>query len=215
MAIALNLFLGDRYFFLCSNYDEVLMRYRFLVSIPVALLCFLARTDLALSGGGETTEQVTPTPTTSPTQNSTEQTTVNVPVSQSASALSVQQNGVNNFASIGATTVPNCGGVCIYTNVRNISANGGGLNNSQTEISAGLVWQISSPDQTNVDTQRRLADAQVGKSEDELRFSWMKELTAAIRAGNRADANGIAILLAPKLGKTPQQLLNEVIKMRL
>ncbi len=191
------------------------MQYRFLISIPVALLCFLAKTDLALSGGGETTEQVTATPTASPTQPPPEQATVNVPVSQSASALSLQQNGINNFASIGTTTVPNCGGFCIYTNVRNISGNTVGLSNSQTEISAGLMWQISSPDQTNVDTQRRLADAQVGKSEDELRFSWMKELTTAIRVGNMADANGIAILLAPKLGKTPQQLLNEVIRMKL
>jgi hypothetical protein len=191
------------------------MQYRFLTSISVALLCFLVRVDLAWSGGGETTQQVVTTPTTSSTQNSTEQATVTVPVSQSASALSLQQNGVNNFANIGTTTVPNCGGVCVYTNVRNISGNGGGLSNSQTELSAGLVWQISSPDQTNVDTQRRLADAQIGKSEDELKFSWMKELTAAIRVGNMADANGIAILLAPKLGKTPQQLLNEVMRMKL
>ncbi len=183
----------------------------------------MGKVDLALPSGGETTEQVTPTPTTSPTPNSTEQVSVNLPVSQNASALSlqqnnglyVQQNGLNNFTSIGATTIPNCGGVCIYTNIRNISANSGGLSNSQTEISAGLVWQISSPDQPNVETQRRLADAQVGKSEDELRFSWMKELTAAIRAGNIADANGIALLLPPKLGKTPQQLLNKVIKMKL
>jgi len=199
------------------------MRYRFLVSIPFVLFCFLAKVDLALSGGGETTEQVTTTPTTSSTQNSTEQATVTLPVSQNASdlslqqnnGLSLQQNGVNNFANIGTTTVPNCGGFCVYTNVRNISGNGGGLSNSQTEISAGFVWQISSPDQTNLETQRRLADAQIGKSEDEVRFTWMKELTAAIRAGNMADANGIAILLAPKLGKTPQQLLNEVMRMKL
>ena len=166
------------------------------------------------AGGGDTTNTVVAAPTESTVLQSTPNGVANASA-LSTSPISLQQTGINNFASVGTTTVPNCGGFCVYTNVRNISGNGGGLSNSQTEISAGLVWQISSPEQTNVDTQRRLADAQVGKSEDELRFSWMKELTTAIRAGNMADANGIAILLAPKLGKTPQQLLNEVMKMKL
>jgi hypothetical protein len=175
--------------------------------------------DPALSEGVETTGQTSPM--VSPTATFTDQSTVTIPVgSQSTSilslpqsGLSVQQSGLNNLTNIGTTTSPNCGGFCLYGNIKSGSSTFSSFNNlsgSQFEGSLGFMWQITSPDQANLETQRRLAESQIGKTEDELRFSWMKALTAAIKDGNIADANGIAILLAPKLGKNPQQLLNEV-----
>jgi hypothetical protein len=184
------------------------------VAFLTYLLCFTSYAEQIFAAGSS---EIQPTPTEQ--VSAPEQPSITSPVSQNASALSLQQNGINNFASIGTTTVPNCGGLCFYGNIKSGSSSINGFNSSTTgsqfEGSLGFMWQITSPDQTNVETQRRLADSTIGKSEDELRFSWMKELTTAIRTGNMAEANGVAILLAPKLGKTPQQLLNEVIKMKL
>lgn len=165
--------------------------------------------DRAWAGGGDTTGVVAaPVPTT--VENSV------LPSSSNAAALSVspvavQQNGVNNFASLGTATVPNCGGLCVYTNVRSVSANGGGnVGASQTEFSVGLMWQISSPEQSNIETQRRLADSQVNKVDDDQKDLWMKKLVEALNSKDLHGARGWAILLAPKLGRTPDQLLEQM-----
>ncbi len=210
----------------------LIWKTRILILIPSTLAYFLfyflfyffVKVDIALSEGVQTTEQ---TPSiVSPAAISPEQSSIALPVgSQNTSVLSLpqgglslQQSGLNNLTNIGTTTSPNCGGLCLYGNIKSGSSTSSSFNNlsgSQFEGSLGFMWQITSPDQTNLETQRRLAESQIGKTEDELKFSWMKALTAAISAGNMADANGIAILLAPKLGKTPQQLLNDVMKMNL
>ncbi len=126
---------------------------------------------------------------------------------------------------------PNCGGLCIYANVTTNSSGKSnssntsnsndsmanimnGLNtssSSQMDVSVGFMWQIISPDQTNLDTQKKVAMAQIAKTEDEQKFLWMEKLTEAVNANNLAQAQGIAILLAPKLGKTAEQLMSEVI----
>jgi hypothetical protein len=192
-----------------------------LIVLTSISLCSFVNIDPALSEGVETTGQATSI--VSPTATSTDQSTVTIPVGSPStsvlslpqSGLSVQQSGLNNLTNIGTTTSPNCGGFCLYGNIKSGSStsnNFNSLSGSQFEGSLGFMWQITSPDQTNLETQRRLAESQIGKTEDELKFSWMKALTAAINTGNIADANGIAILLAPKLGKTPRQLLNEVMQ---
>jgi len=128
-------------------------------------------------------------------------------------------------------SAPNCGGLCVYANIQTNSSGKSnsssssnstdsmanimnGLNSStssQMDVSVGFMWQIISPDQTNLDTQKTVAIAQIAKTEDEQKFLWMEKLTEAVNANNMAQAHGIAILLAPKLGKTAEQLMSEVI----
>lgn len=165
--------------------------------------------DCVWAGGGDTTNTVV----AAPTESAVLQTGSNVSTNAAAlstSPISVQQTGINNFANVGTTTIPNCGGVCVYTNVRSISGNGGGLSSSQTEISAGFVWQIASPEQSNVEIQRRLAEANIDKVGDDQRDMWMKKLIEALNGKDVYGARGWAILLAPKLGKTVDQLLRDM-----
>lgn len=173
----------------------------------------------AWAGGGDTTTNnvmAAPTETTvvaAPTESTVLQSAPNGVANASAlstSPISLQQTGINNFASVGAAAIPNCGGFCIYTNVRSISANGGGLGASQTEISAGLIWQVSSPEQSNVEIQRRLTGANIDKMGDEQKDMWMKKLIEALNGKDVHGARGWAILLAPKLGKTADQLLRDM-----
>lgn len=173
----------------------------------------------AWAGGGDTTTNnvlAAPTETTvvaAPTESTVLQSAPNGVANASAlstSPISLQQTGINNFASVGAAAIPNCGGFCIYTNVRSISANGGGLGASQTEISAGLIWQVSSPEQSNMEIQGRLAGANIDKIGDEQKDMWMKKLIEALNGKDVHGARGWAILLAPKLGKTADQLLRDM-----
>ena len=175
--------------------------------------------DGAWAGGGDTTTNnvvAAPTETTvvaAPTESTVLQSAPNGVANASAlstSPISLQQTGINNFASVGAAAIPNCGGFCIYTNVRSISANGGGLGASQTEISAGLIWQVSSPEQSNMEIQGRLAGANIDKIGDEQKDMWMKKLIEALNGKDVHGARGWAILLAPKLGKTADQLLRDM-----
>ncbi|MFN4777056.1 MAG: hypothetical protein ACK5L4_14915 [Pseudanabaena sp.] len=166
--------------------------------------------DGAWAGGGDTT---TNNVVAAPTESTVLQSVPNGVANASAlstSPISLQQTGINNFASVGAAAIPNCGGICIYTNVRSISANGGGLGASQTEISAGLIWQVSSPEQSNMEIQGRLAGANIDKIGDEQKDMWMKKLIEALNGKDVHGARGWAILLAPKLGKTADQLLRDM-----
>jgi hypothetical protein len=163
----------------------------------------------AWAGGGDTTNTVVAAPTESTVLQSAPSGVANASA-LSTSPISLQQTGINNFASVGAAAIPNCGGFCVYTNVRSISANGGGLGASQTEISAGLIWQVSSPEQSNVEIQRRLAESNIDKVGDEQKDMWMKKLIEALNGKDLHGARGWAILLAPKLGKTADQLLRDM-----
>jgi hypothetical protein len=98
---------------------------------------------------------------------------------------------------------PSCGGVCLYGNVKLV-------NESEFQAMIGVIWQFTSPEQTNAKTKRLAADAQTVKSADEQNTIWMDKLVTAFRTGDISGVRGFAILLAPKLGKTPENLIDEI-----
>jgi hypothetical protein len=109
-----------------------------------------------------------------------------------------EETGIHNLLNF-----PNCGGICLYGDIKLV-------NESDFEATIGVIWQFKSPEQTNTKIQSRLVDAQISKSEDEQNFIWMDRLLTAVRTGDFPGARGFAILLAPKLGKTPENLLDEI-----
>ena len=77
---------------------------------------------------------------------------------------------------------------------------------------AGLIGICcNSPDQTNADTNRLMIEIQKYKTEQEVIMALSGQLADAIETGKYQRANIIAIVLAPKLGKTHYQLLQEAV----
>lgn len=168
--------------------------------------------EQALSGGSDTTQS---TPTTD--------TTIVSPLVQNAASLSVTpttlvQSGAGNFANINSNTgglaYPNCGGTCFFGIVRASSSNnfnsGNSLNSGQVEALVGFVQSFGTSDQVIAEANRNLVAIQKTKSEIEINIDLALKLSDAIESGKEERANIIAILLAPRLGKAPLQLLAEV-----
>jgi hypothetical protein len=185
------------------------MTHKVTMLLVAGVIGYQVAYETAWAGGGDTPNGVVAGPTESTILQSTPNVSTGA-AALSASPISLQQTGVNNFANVGTATMPNCGGVCLYTNVRSISGNGGGFGSGQTEISGGVMWQLSSPEQSNIESQRRLVDANIDKSRDEQKDIWMTKLIEALNRKDMSGARGWAILLSPKLGKTADQLLQEM-----
>ncbi len=104
-----------------------------------------------------------------------------------------------------------CGGICLYGNINSAAIIEDGIHESGFQATVGFIWQLTSPEQKNTEIKSRMTDAQISKIQDEQNTIWMEKLVAAIRERDFSAANGFAILLAPKLGKTPEKLLDEII----
>ncbi len=185
------------------------MTHKVTMLLVAGVIGYQVASEMAWAGGGDTPSGAVAGPTESTILQSNPIVSPS-PAALSASPISLQQTGVNNFANVGTATMPNCGGVCLYTNVRSISGNGGGFGGGQTEISGGMMWQISSPEQSNMEGQRRLVDANIDKARDDQKDIWMTKLIDALNRKDMSGARGWAILLSPKLGKTADQLLREM-----
>jgi hypothetical protein len=109
-----------------------------------------------------------------------------------------KETGTNDISNL-----PDCGGICLYGNVKFV-------NESEVQAMIGIIWQLTSPEQTKTKIQGRLVDAQTTKIEDDQKTIWMDKLVTALRTGDFPGARGFAILLAPKLNKTPEVLINEI-----
>jgi hypothetical protein len=109
----------------------------------------------------------------------------------------------NNSAGFSNLTYPNCQGACIFAIGR--------TNNRQTwEAVGGIVWQISSPENTQAKTNRLIVQSEREKLERESTVILIEKLADAIESGKSERANLLAIILAKRLGYSdPQQLLRE------
>lgn len=165
--------------------------------------------DKALSGGGDTTQTTTgDSSIASPT----------IPNPPSTTALI--QTGTNNYANVnsqstGTLNYPSCNGTCAFGIMRTSPSNGNNGNfGNQYEAVIGFIHSFNSPDQTNADTNRLMIEIQKYKTEQEVIIALSGQLADAIETGKYQRANIIAIVLAPKLGKTHIQLLAEIFANR-
>jgi hypothetical protein len=170
------------------------------------LVCFSINVEQVLSAGGSD-----PQPTT------TEASVISPPV-QNAGSLTVTpttllQTGSNNFANVnsnvGALNYPNCSGSCAFGILRTNPSNFNGTIGNQIEAVIGVVISLGSPEQSNAETNRQMVEIQKNSSEFQIIQTLGDKLADAIEAGKTERANIIAMMLAPKLGKTHIQLLRE------
>jgi hypothetical protein len=185
-----------------------------LVIALTSIFSFSIFIDKALSGGGDTTQTTTTgdSSVASPTiQNSTSTTTP---------PTALIQTGTNNYANVnsqstGTLNYPNCNGTCAFGIMRTSPSNGNNGNfGNQYEAVIGFIHSFNSPDQTNADTNRLMIEIQKYKTEQEVIIALSGQLADAIETGKYQRANIIAIVLAPKLGKTHIQLLAEIFANR-
>jgi hypothetical protein len=185
--------------------------YYKMLAFVTYLLCFSINVEQAFSAGGSETQA--PTITTDPTSPSLTQNTSSL----SVTPTTLQQTGANNYANvnsnIGTLNYPNCGGgTCGFAIMRMTSTNNSfnGAGGNQLEAVIGLIISPNSPDQMNAENNRLTVEIQKYKSEHEIIAGLTNQLADAIEAGKTVRANLIAIVLAPKLGRTPEQLLREI-----
>lgn len=189
--------------FVNRNYIKIL------VVVLTSCLNLSIYAEQAISGGGETTQ---------PTTTDTSVVSPSIPNSISPSVTSptlIQQTGASNYANVNPSTgtlnYPNCNGTCGFAIMRTSpSNNNNGTTGNQYEAVIGIIHSFNSPDQSNAETNRLMLEIQKFKSEHEIVAALSDKLAEALETGKYERANLIAIILAPKLGKTHLQLLNEV-----
>lgn len=172
--------------------------------------CLLLNIQPVLSAGGDDTTQ------TSTTQDSS----VTSPTIQNAGALTVtpttlQQTGTNNFANVnpnvGALNYLNCSSSCFFGILRTMSnSNLSGTISNQLEAIIGVIIAIDSPERANSETNRMIVEIQKSKNEYKIKLALGEKLADAIELGKMERAKIVAMLLAPLLGKTHNQLLAEI-----
>ncbi|MBD2188404.1 hypothetical protein [Pseudanabaena mucicola] len=172
----------------------------------------LPNIETSIAAGGDTIE----TSTTGDSSIS--------PTPQSAASLTVTpttllQNGTNNFANVssntGALNYPNCSS-CFFGILRTTpnTNNFSGTINNQLEAVIGIIIAIDSPEKANSETNRMIVEIQKSKNEYEIQLALGEKLADAIESGKMERAKIVALLLAPLLGKTHNQLLSEIFAKR-
>jgi len=124
-------------------------------------------------------------------------------VSTNSSSLTsspiTQQTGLIQFnpPTYSNLGYPSCSGACVFAITR-VSPSGNGGNS--LEAVAGIIYQFSSPENTQAESQRLLAIAQKDRLDQESTITLAEKLSDAIESGRKERANVIAIILARKLG---------------
>lgn len=130
----------------------------------------------------------------------------------------LQQTGTNNFANVnsnvGALNYPNCSS-CFFGILRTTSnTNPSGTISNQLEAVIGVIIAIDSTERANSETNRMVVEIQKSKNEYEVKLALGEKLADAIELGKMERAKIVAMLLAPLLGKTHNQLLAEIFAKR-
>jgi hypothetical protein len=116
-----------------------------------------------------------------------------------ATASINQQAGV-----IGSLNYPSCSGVCVF-------AIGRTTRTSNADPSIEAVWQINSPENTQAQNARILAETQRDSLNNQTTLVLVEKLAEAIETNKPERANAIAIILASRLGYSDyRQLLKDV-----
>jgi hypothetical protein len=122
-----------------------------------------------------------------------------------------QQAGViqnNGLGSYGSLNYPSCSGVCIFAIGRTTRI---GNTDPSIEAVVGVVWQINSPENTQAQNARILAETQRDSLNNQSTLVLVEKLAEAIETDKPERANAIAIILASRLGYNDyRQLLKDV-----
>jgi hypothetical protein len=150
-------------------------------------------------------------PGTTPTNLTPPGTNEILPVSATSSIN--QQAGViqnNGLGSYGSLNYPSCSGVCVFAIGRTTRI---GNADPSAEAVVGAVWQINSPETTQAQNARILAETQRGSLNNQTTLALVEKLAEAIETNKPERANAIAIILAPRLGYGDyRQLLKDIHK---
>jgi hypothetical protein len=123
-----------------------------------------------------------------------------------------QQAGViqnNGLGSYGSLSYPSCSGVCVFAIGRTTRT---GNADPSVEAVVGVVWQINSPENTQAQTARILAESQKDSLNNQSTLVLTEKLAEAIEANKPERVNAIAIILSPRLGYSNyRQLLKDVL----
>ncbi|WP_375494389.1 hypothetical protein [uncultured Nostoc sp.] len=173
------------------------------LTLTAALLLVLCIDKVALAGGGETTPAAETSGTLPLTSNNETTVSTSSSINQqqtvgTSSSVS-QQTGVIQFNNSGlsALTYPNCGGACIFAIGRAVPLSNG---ITSWETVAGVVWQLSSPDKTQAEANKMIAETQSENLAQESNLVLAEKLADAIESGKQERANILAILLSKRLG---------------
>lgn len=134
-------------------------------------------------------------------------TTTNL--SNTSSPLIPTQTGIIQFNNTGlsALAYPNCGGTCLFAIGRLVPSSNG----TTVEAVAGVVWQLRSPENTQVESQRLHLTAQSEKLTQESTLILTEKLANALEQGKSDRITLLAILLAKRLGYSDHhQLLQQL-----
>ncbi|MEI6332676.1 MAG: hypothetical protein WCP16_25825 [Pseudanabaena sp. ELA645] len=187
-----------------------------LVSILACLPILSNYPESAFAGGSDTPTVSGDTSTPSPISPNPASSIIPNSTSGTVNPTALIQTGTNNYANVnsqstGTLNYPSCNGTCGFGIVRSSPSNGNnGNSGNQYEAVLGFIHSFNSPDQTNADTNRLMIEIQKYKTEQEVIIALSSQLADAIETGKYQRANIIAIVLAPKLGKTHIQLLAEI-----
>lgn len=143
--------------------------------------------------------EVSPPPTINPASNIPSESS-NLPPISSNSNLNQQAGFIQNngWSSNGS---PNCGGACIFANVR-VIPNG---NSNNIEASIGMMWQFSSPENIQAQANRAKIDAEREQLIAQTDLALVEKLADAIEKKQAPKVNAIAMILAKRLGYSDYQ----------
>ena len=94
------------------------------------------------------------------------------------------------------------------------NSNLSGTISNQLESVIGVIIAIDSPERANSETNRMVVEIKKSKNEYEIKLALGEKLADAIELGKMERAKIVAMLLAPLLGKTHNQLLAEIFAKR-
>jgi hypothetical protein len=176
--------------------------------LVITFLFVFTEAKIAFAGSGSITNIDSSNGTPSSPENSgnssTPPGTANPIINNTAPSINQQADFIqNNGSSFSSLTYPNCQGACIFAIGR--------TNSRQSwEAVAGVVWQISSPENTQAETHRLTAQSERDKLERDSTIILVEKLSDAIESGKTERANLLAIILAKRLGYSDyQRLLRE------
>lgn len=150
----------------------------------------------AYAGGGEGVTS------NSITSNTNTETNPNASISSNVSSTGStvgQQTGIIQFNNSGVSNLsyPNCNGACAFAMGRAVPLSNG---TTGVEAIAGVIWQFSSPENIQAQSNRLLAKAESERLEQESTVALASKLADALETDRKERANLLAIILAKRLG---------------
>jgi hypothetical protein len=177
-----------------------LKRYCLIIS-SIFLLLYNPQVAFARPATNEAASSgVTESDDTSNPINSSESTSSSFNDSNSTYNIQQQADAINYSSRNSSMSHPNCRGTCIFA-VGRVDNQGG------TEAIAGVLWQLSSPENTLSQTQQIITQVEADNLEQESTTALAEKIAEALETGKKERATLLAIILAKRLGYTSHEHL--------